>query len=207
MIFKVCGLREANNIRAVEETGADWLGFIFYSKSPRFIDNIPQYLPQQSKRVGVFVHPQFREVVEKVKQFELQAVQFHGIASPEMCQTFRERGLTVIRALPATNDFVAETAEYTNKIDYFLFDTPTLNFGGSGKSFDWTLLQHYTGPTPFLISGGLSLQSVEALQHFHHPFLAGYDLNSGFETAPALKNVAALKQFITLMKTAANDEE
>ena len=169
MIIKVCGLRDADNIRAVEEAGADWTGFIFYPRSPRFVSEVPTYLPQHAKRVGVFVHPQFRDVVEKVKAFGLQAVQFHGTASPDMCQTFRERGLTVIRALPATDDFVAETAEYTHKIDYFLFDTPTLKFGGSGKQYDWLLLQRYLGPTPFLLSGGLSLQSVEALRHFHHP--------------------------------------
>lgn len=122
MIIKVCGLRDADNIRAVEEAGADWTGFIFYPRSPRFVSEVPTYLPQHAKRVGVFVHPQFRDVVEKVKAFGLQAVQFHGTASPDMCQTFRERGLTVIRALPATDDFVAETAEYTHKIDYFLFD-------------------------------------------------------------------------------------
>lgn len=193
-------MREANNIRAVEAAGADWLGFIFYPKTPRFVKKVPDYLPQKAKRVGVFVHPQFRDVVEKVKQFGLQAVQFHGTASANMCATFRERGLLVIRALPITPDFVAETAEYTDKIDYFLFDTPTLKFGGSGQKYDWSLLQRYPGPTPFLLSGGLSPQSVEALQHFHHPMLRGYDLNSGFEVSPALKDAAAIKQFIDIMK-------
>lgn len=196
MIIKVCGLREPDNIRAVETTGADWFGFIFYPPSPRYVDVVPAYLPQHGIRVGVFVHPQYMDVVERIKQFNLQAVQFHGMASPDMCATFKQRGVTVIRALPATDEFVAETAEYTNKIDYFLFDTPTLKFGGSGQSYDWTRLQRYTGPTPFLLSGGLSPQSFEALQNFHHPLLAGYDLNSGFEIAPALKDAASLKLFI-----------
>lgn len=74
MIIKVCGLRDADNIRAVEEAGADWTGFIFYPRSPRFVSEVPTYLPQHAKRVGVFVHPQFRDVVEKVKAFGLQAV-------------------------------------------------------------------------------------------------------------------------------------
>lgn len=206
MIIKVCGLRDADNIRAVEETGVDWTGFIFYPHSPRFVSEVPTYLPQRAKRVGVFVHPQFRDVIDKVKAFGLQAVQFHGTASPDMCQTFRERGLTVIRALPASNDSVAETAEYTHKIDYFLFDTPTLKFGGSGKQYDWDILQRYLGPTPFLLSGGLSPQSVEALRHFHHPFLAGYDLNSGFETAPGLKDATLIKLFIHQLKTLSHYE-
>lgn len=200
MIIKVCGLRDADNIRSVEESGADWFGLIFYSKSPRYVEAPPAYLPSKGKRVGVFVHPQYREVVEHVKTFGLQAVQFHGTASPEMCQTFHDRGLTVIRALPATETFVAETAEYTGKVDYFLFDTPTLKFGGSGRSYDWSLLHRYPGPTPFLLSGGLSPQSLPQLQQFSHPYLAGYDLNSGFELAPAVKDAAALKLFIDQIK-------
>ncbi len=196
MIIKVCGLRDAENIREVEQSGAIWFGFIFYPRSPRYVETPPAYLPASGKRVGVFVHPQFREVVEHVRDYGLQAVQFHGKASPEMCQTFRDRGLTVIRALPVTDAFVSETAQYTGKVDYFLFDTPTLKFGGSGRSYDWSLLHRYPGPTPFLLSGGLSPQSLESLRQFAHPQLVGYDLNSGFEIAPALKDVAALKQFI-----------
>lgn len=198
MLIKVCGMRNADNIRAVEQTGIDWMGFIFYPPSPRYVDQVPDYLPQQVKRVGVFVNPTFRQVVDRVKQFGLHAVQFHGTASPEMCQAFRERGLIVIRALPVTPTFVADTAEYTDKIDYFLFDTPTLKFGGSGKSYDWQLLRRYNGPTPFLLSGGLSLQSVPQLQQFTHPYLAGYDLNSGFEIAPAVKDAAQIHNFVNL---------
>lgn len=194
-------MRDADNIRSVEGTGADWFGLIFYPRSPRYVASPPAYLPTQGKRVGVFVHPQYREVVDHVKQYGLKAVQFHGTASPEMCQTFRERGLIVIRALPVTETFVAETAEYTGKVDYFLFDTPTLKFGGSGRSYDWSLLHRYLGPTPFLLSGGLSPQSLPLLKQFAHPYLAGYDLNSGFELAPAMKDAAALKQFIEQIKT------
>lgn len=200
MIVKVCGLREAENIRAVEEAGTDWFGFIFYPQSPRFVDKTPAYLPRHGLRVGVFVHPDFREVTRRVRQFGLQAVQFHGTASPDVCQTYRERGLVVIRALSATLESLAETAAYTGKTDYFLFDTPTLHFGGSGRTYNWTLLHRYEGQTPFLLSGGLSPNSLPALQKFHHPLLAGYDLNSGFETAPAMKDAATIKRFIQEIK-------
>ena len=116
-----------------------------------------------------------------------------------MCDTFKQRGLTVIRALPVTESFVADTAEYTGKIDYFLFDTPTLKFGGSGRHYNWNLLQRYTGPTPFLLSGGLSPQSINDIKTFKHEYLAGYDLNSGFETAPAMKDAAAIANFINII--------
>lgn len=198
-LIKVCGMRNAENIRAVEQAGPDWMGFIFYEPSPRYVAEMPAYMPQQCKRVGVFVHPQIRDVVEKVKAFGLQVVQFRGTASPDMCDTFKQRGLTVIRALPVTESFVADTAEYTDKIDYFLFDTPTLKFGGSGRRYNWNLLQRYTGPTPFLLSGGLSPQSLNDIKTFKHKYLAGYDLNSGFETAPAMKDAAAIANFINII--------
>lgn len=200
MIIKVCGLREAENIRAVEAAGADWLGFIFYPKSPRFVDEAPAYLPERSRRVGVFVHPDFVEVVNRVRQFGLHAVQFHGTASPDVCRVFRERGLTVIRALPVTETFVSETAQYVGKVDYFLFDTPTLKFGGSGRTYDWSLLRRYPGPTPFILSGGLSPEAAADVKRFRHPLCAGYDLNSGFETAPGLKDAGAVKQFVEYVR-------
>ena len=203
-LIKVCGMRDAANIQAVEKAGPDWMGFIFYPQSARYVEYVPTSMPQHAKRVGVFVHPQFCDVVDHVKRFDLQAVQFHGTASPDMCQSFRERGLTVIRALPVTETFVADTAVYVGQVDYFLFDTPTLKFGGSGQTYDWSLLQRYPGPTPFLLSGGLSLQMVEQLKHFSHPFLAGYDINSGFETAPAMKDSASVAQFVSEMKHQAN---
>lgn len=200
MIIKICGLREPENIRAVESAVPDWMGFIFYPRSPRYVSEVPDYLPEHALRVGVFVHPSYHEVLDHVRGYGLKAVQLHGKTSPEMCQRFRERGLTVIRALPVTSDFVAETVGYTDHTDYFLFDTPTLHFGGSGQSYDWSLLHQYAGPVPFLLSGGLSLASIDELKSFTHPYLAGYDLNSGFETAPALKDVEAVKTFITHMR-------
>ncbi len=199
-IIKVCGMRDANNIQAIDHLHPDWMGFIFYPQSSRYVSEVPNILPQHAKRVGVFVHPQFRDVIEHVKQYNLDAVQLHGTASPQMCETFRERGLIVLRAQPVTETFVAETAEYVGKIDYFVFDNPTLKFGGSGQRYNWSLLNRYTGPTPFLLSGGLSPQLINELKQFHHPFLAGYDINSGFEISPALKDEAAVMQFIKEIK-------
>lgn len=204
MQIKVCGMREGGNIRQVEQSGADMIGFIFYPRSPRYVEQVPDYLPARAKRVGVFVHPDFREVTEKVKAFGLDAVQFHGNASAAMCRTFRDKGLTVIRALPTTETFVAETAQYVGNVDLFLFDTPTLRFGGSGRTYDWSLLTRYPGPTPFLLSGGLSLERLNDIKKFHHPCLVGYDLNSGFETSPGVKDAAAVEHFINEIRNERN---
>lgn len=193
-------MRDAANIRSIEQTGIDWMGFIFYPPSPRYVNEPPEYLPESVKRVGVFVHPDFQNVNNHIKQYHLQAVQFCGKASPEMCQRFRDMGILVIRVVPVTETFVSETAEYVGKVDYFLFDTPTLKFGGSGRSYNWSLLARYPGPTPFLLSGGLSPSSIDALRAFQHPCLAGYDINSGFELSPALKDVSAVINFVQQIK-------
>lgn len=198
MIVKVCGMRAADNIRQVEECGADWMGFIFFSRSPRFVAEVPHYLPSKQKRVGVFVNASYDEIKARVEAFGLDAVQLHGAEKADLCMRLRNDGLTVVKAfsLRSAAD-VQQTDGYIGACDYFLFDTPTAAYGGSGRMFDWTLLQAYKGPTPFLLSGGLALDSLEALAAFSHSQWAGIDLNSGFETQPALKNPQALKSFIS----------
>ena len=201
MIVKVCGMREARNIGQVEQSGADWMGFIFYGRSPRFVASCPDYLPQTMKRVGVFVNADLNDILAHVGEFGLDAVQLHGAETPEMCCELRNSGLTVIKAFALRSEADVEGVEtYEGACNYFLFDTPTSGFGGSGRKFDWTLLDAYHGMTPFLLSGGLSADSLEALSQFSHPRWAGIDLNSGFETAPAVKDASALKQFINEFK-------
>lgn len=202
MIVKVCGMREAENIRAVEQTGADWMGFIFYPRSPRFVPAPPSYLPQSVRRVGVFVNAGEADIRERADAFRLDSIQLHGQELPSLCQQLWEAGLTVIKAFAPkqAKDFTA-TADYEDSADYFLFDTPTASFGGSGRSFDWSLLRHYTGRTPFLLSGGLCPDSLEALHQFRHPRWAGIDLNSGFEIAPGRKDAQLLQSFITKFKS------
>lgn len=195
-------MREADNIREVERCGADWMGFIFYAPSARNLDFRPEYLPIHARRVGIFVNADFETMTEKIQEFGLNLVQLHGTESPETCRKLQEWKVGIIKAfaIRSAEDF-QQTVAYTDTCDYFLFDTPCTGYGGSGKSFDWSLLRHYQGETPFLLSGGLRPSSLEALTTFHHPAWAGIDLNSGFETAPAHKDVAALKTFIEQFKT------
>lgn len=197
MIVKVCGLREADNIRAVEATGADWLGFIFYPRSPRCVTTRPEYLPQNGMRVGVFVSPGFTDVMARVADYGLRAVQLHGETAPEMCRKLRERGLIVIRALPADDALNTAAQTYLDCTDYFLFDTPSPVYGGSGRNYDLSILHTYKGHIPFLLSGGIGPQSIEKLHHFSHPAWVGIDLNSRFETTPGVKDAALLHSFIS----------
>ena len=195
-------MRDANNIREVEACGTYWMGFIFFAPSARNVTDRPEYLPVHARRVGVFVDADFKTMTEKIQEFGLHLVQLHGTESPETCLKLKQLGVEIVKAfaIRSLND-LKQTAAYTGTCDYFLFDTPCIGYGGSGKSFDWNLLQHYQGKTPFLLSGGIGPDSLEALASFHHPAWAGIDLNSQFETAPACKNTAALKTFIEQFKT------
>lgn len=202
MIIKVCGMRETENIRAIESLGiVDLMGFVFYERSPRYVGKRPDYLPEQCRRVGVFVNERIGTVLSRVREFGLHAVQLHGRETPEECLSLRNEGLTVIKAFSIDNkDDLRSTLQYEGKCDYYLFDTACTNYGGSGRRFDWSLLRHYRGQTPFLLSGGIRPESLPVVQAFHHSLLAGIDLNSGFETSPGIKDADQLNEFISNIK-------
>lgn len=195
MMIKVCGMRDPENIRAVEALAPDLMGFIFYEKSPRRAYAKPGYMPAPEKRTGVFVNHGHDFILSKVEEFGLTWVQLHGSETPSECQKLKEDGLKVIKAfsISSEEDF-SHVAEYEGSCDMYLFDTKTPGVGGSGKTFDWRLLDNYNGQTPFLLSGGLGPDTdVSAVSH---PMLAGFDLNSRFETEPGLKNTEELERFI-----------
>ncbi|MGL5979518.1 MAG: phosphoribosylanthranilate isomerase [Phocaeicola sp.] len=200
MKIKVCGMREPENIAAVEALGIDWMGFIFYPRSPRYVATPPTYLPNNCKRVGVFVNESLEVIEQCIQLFGLQTVQLHGTESPEICQAVRQKGVEVFKALSVKNEEdVARSTFYIGSCDYLLFDTPCTKYGGSGRTFSWSLLDLYQGETPFLLSGGIGLEQVEALKQFHHPAWRGVDLNSRFESAPGIKEVEQLQEFLSNM--------
>ena len=200
MIVKVCGMREAENIRAVEALGVDWMGFIFWEHSSRCVSQRPAYLPTRAKRVGVFVDAPLDVVCQYVEAFGLDVVQLHGSESPAYLRDLRNAlagTVLIVKAFSiATRDDLLQTSLYEGLADFFLFDTKAQLVGGNGRKFDWNVLAHYDGSTPFLLSGGIGPDDAARLSAFSHPRLAGIDLNSRFEAAPALKNVELLKQFL-----------
>ena len=200
MIVKVCGMREAENIRAVEALGVDWMGFIFWEHSSRNVCQRPAYLPEKAKRVGVFVDAPLDVVCRHVESFGLDVVQLHGSESPTFLHDLRTvlaGAVLIVKAFSiATRDDLLQTSLYEGLADFFLFDTKAQLVGGNGRKFDWSVLAHYDGSTPFLLSGGIGPDDASRLSAFSHPRLAGIDLNSRFEAAPAQKNVELLKQFL-----------
>lgn len=207
MIVKVCGMRESDNIRAVENAGADWIGFIFTRRSPRFVEQIPSYLPSRAQRIGVFVDADTKDIVRTAQSFGLDYLQLHGSESAEQCRMLHSQGFRLIKVFsPNDQTSFKETEAYETSCEYFLFDTPCITHGGSGLQFDWKLLLHYNGNIPFLLSGGLGPDSLQQLAEFNHPQWAGIDLNSRFETAPAVKDTTLLKNFIQKFKTLQHNE-
>ena len=198
-------MRDAHNIREVEALGVDWIGMIFYPRSPRYVSTVPaDGRVRRAKRVAVFVDAPLVDICKTVRGFTFDLVQLHGKESPQLCRNLREAlpGVKIVKAFGVKDaDSLLEVAQYEGTADYYLFDTHCDSRGGSGQMFDHALLQAYTGSTPFLLSGGLSPDNVREVKALKHPMLAGYDLNSRFETAPALKDPALIKQFIEIIKS------
>ncbi len=206
MRIKVCGMRDPENIRAVEEAvHPDMMGFIFWEGSKRCVTKVPAYLPKCT-RVGVFVNPTGEDIIHKVKDFGLNAIQLHGGESADFCRRIKEAtNLPVIKAFSiATTSDIAETIHYEDAANLFIFDTKCKTIGGSGEQFDWDILQQYDGNTPFLLSGGIGPGDEEKVRRWRHPRLIGIDLNSRFETAPAYKDAEALANFVAKLRSVGN---
>ena len=201
-LVKVCGMREAENIREVEALGIDLMGFIFWPKSSRYVSERPAYLPTNCKRVGVFVDEDIETVKRIAEDYALDYIQLHGHESPEYCAQLK--GLKLIKAfnIATTEDF-KQTEPYTGIVDYFLFDTKGKSVGGNGEKFDWSVLSAYDGNTPFLLSGGIGPDDAEVLTSHFSPLTSkkcvGIDLNSRFEIAPGLKDINKLKEFLNAL--------
>lgn len=183
-------MRDGNNILQVEALdGVDMIGFIFYPKSPRYVSTLPSYLPAHAKRVGVFVNADKQEVLTCADRFGLDYIQLHGTESPDYCRSLQALGMHLIKAFHISQASDLDiTQAYEGVCSFYVFDTKTSVYGGSGQQFDWNVLNSYTGHTPFLLSGGISPFSARALLEFDHRMLAGYDLNSRFETSVGIKN-------------------
>ena len=218
MKIKVCGMRDAENIREVEKLAEElsivncqfsieWMGFIFWPKSSRYVSEPPAYLPTKCKRVGVFVDASIDDIRQHMADYALDYVQLHGHESPEFLRQLRSLcgdSIATIKAFNiATVADLEATKPYEGVADYFLFDTKAQLPGGSGQQFDWRVLADYVGETPFLLSGGIGPDDAEhirqafALDGFPVDKCLGIDLNSRFEIAPGLKDVTVLARFFS----------
>ncbi len=204
MKIKVCGLRDPENIKAISALGPDYVGFICYNLSPRFIADLPAdiaaSLPSNIQKTGVFVNESAETIQSLIDTYRFDIIQLHGDESPEFSNSFRDK-VTVFKAFGLDENFDFEQLNnYVNNVDYFLFDTKTKSYGGSGKTFDWAILDKYKLNVPFFLSGGISLDNLEEIKKINHPQFYGVDLNSRFETEPGVKDIEKLKQAFDIIK-------
>ena len=212
-------MRDAQNIREVSQLGVDMIGMVFYPKSPRYVEMqsshagiIPDYVKEDINiksakspaRVGVFVDDMVQNIVTRVVNYHLDYVQLHGNEPREMCENLRSTldpdirpGSKIIKAISVSDALdIQKYKEYVGAVDLFLFDTKCKTVGGSGRQFDWQVLEQYDGEVPFLLSGGIGPDDASRLHAFHHPKCIGIDLNSRFEIEPGVKDVEKLKGFL-----------
>lgn len=198
--LKICGMKYPENLQEVVALQPDYLGFIFYPKSKRYMADtlspeVVRALPASIHKVGVFVNADTAYVLEQAKAYDLQQLQLHGDESPEQCAALQGRGYVVVKAFGVDQEFDFEQLKaYAPVVDYYLFDTKGPAYGGHGITFDWSVLQRYDKHKPFFLSGGIGLEEVEGLRELKDFPLYALDVNSRFEEEPGLKNTGKLQQ-------------
>lgn len=198
LLLKVCGMKVPGNIRGLVDLHPDFIGFIFYPKSPRYATDLDEdtvlRIPISIKRVGVFVNEDLSKILEIAKKYGLEYIQLHGDEDLDFAKELKAKRLKVIKVFRVMDSIPVSAKKYEGVADYFLFDTATAAYGGSGRHFDWNILKNYNLETPFLLSGGIQRSDLERIQSFDIDKLVGIDVNSRFELEPGMKDLALLKE-------------
>ena len=210
MKIKICGMKYPDNIQEIADLMPDYLGFIFYEKSKRFVldenkDTFDQFIFQDTLRVqkvGVFVNEEIENIIRIATQFDINIIQLHGDETPEFCENLHLLGFKIIKAFGINNEFdFAVLNEYSDVCDYFLFDTYTKNYGGTGNHFDWNLLKQYDNSKPLFLSGGLDITDIQTIHDLLKDInIHALDFNSKLETDYGVKIVEKCKDAIKQCK-------
>ncbi|MDP2088331.1 MAG: phosphoribosylanthranilate isomerase [Flavobacteriaceae bacterium] len=200
-------MKYPQNIEEIALLKPNYMGFIFYEKSARFIGNqlskaTFQSIPTSTKKVAVFVNESAENIEEIYQMYHFDFIQLHGHETPEFCKKLNNKGINIIKAFAVNEDFdFTILDDFEAYCELFLFDAKGINFGGNGQSFDWNLLQKYHLNTPFFLSGGIGLENIQAALNFKHPLLFGLDLNSRLELNTAIKSVEITEQIFKTIRT------
>ena len=200
--IKVCGMRDPENIDAVCVSRPDYIGFIFYPKSKRFVGENPDEqifsrVPESVQKVGVFVNEDVEKVIDICRRYKLEIAQLHGNESSGDCRQIKAAGLIVFKAFSVDEAFDFNLlTNYAGVADYFLFDTKGKLPGGTGEKFNWQILNRYNQHTPFFLSGGIGPGDCEEIKNTIFDHLFAVDINSGFETEAAIKQPNKVAGFI-----------
>jgi phosphoribosylanthranilate isomerase len=207
MRLKICGMRDTENITHLLALQPDYMGFIFYEKSKRFVgeeldEDLLKSFPMNTKKVGVFVNAQPAYILEKVRKYQLDFVQLHGEELPDFCKNLRLKGVNVIKAFSLDENFnFSQLNNFKPWCDYFLFDTKGEQKGGNGIAFNWEILNRYDNEKPFFLAGGIDLENADEAFSLSEKYkIHAVDVNSKFEIEPALKDIEKLRELINIIK-------
>jgi len=204
--LKVCGLTQLSQIQELVSLNTNFLGFIFYEKSPRFVLNHLSLkeiseINHQGK-VGVFVNETVEKIVEISEKANLNFIQLHGDEDENFIKDLRKnvkKEVKLIKVFRVGETFNFQFSIFKSLVDYFLFDTDSKAFGGTGKTFDWQILNEIEIPIPYFLSGGISLENIHQLATINQQPIV-LDINSKFENEPGIKNLEKIKIFKSLLK-------
>ncbi|HLF33292.1 MAG TPA: phosphoribosylanthranilate isomerase [Cyclobacteriaceae bacterium] len=198
-MLKVCGMRDAMNIREAAQLMPDFMGFIFYPASPRYVgqENISdrlKSLPGKIKKAGVFVDENPGSLVSIMNINDLDIVQLHGNESQGYCELLKKEGLVIMKSIRVGKEFdFRDMAPFIGVADYFLFDTKGTTYGGTGVPFEWEVLNDYPYEVPFFLSGGVGIENIDGVKRLRSKQLMAIDVNSRIESAPGIKDIEKLK--------------
>ncbi|NKI28079.1 phosphoribosylanthranilate isomerase [Arenibacter sp. 6A1] len=202
MKLKVCGMKYHDNMLAVANLQPDYMGYIFWEPSSRYFNGSMPKIPDNIKKVGVFVDTSLSDIIKTIATYDLQAVQLHGKESPDFCKALgaTAQGIEIIKVFSIKDDFDFQLlTPYEKVCDYFLFDTKGKLPGGNGYTFSWEVLQSYPSTKPYFLSGGIGLEEAGKVADFlsrpESEYCYAIDVNSKFEIKPGEKDIALLKAF------------
>ncbi len=213
MKLKVCGMRDTKNIRDLLSLQPDYVGFIFYEKSPRNAEGILRAevlkdFPEGIIKVGVFVNASFEFIMSKVRAYGLEMLQLHGEESIELVKELKAEGLKITKVFGVDDSFnFSELEPYKPHVDFFLFDTKSRQRGGTGVQFNWEKLKEYDQEVPFFLSGGISNENIKALDNIKGLNIHALDVNSKYEIEPGLKDIEKIKELVNVIPSLRNESE
>ncbi len=199
MIVKVCGLTQPGNISDIITMGVDLIGLNFYPPSPRYIAQPPVFKKENAKVVGVFVNEAPDVICQKVSEFSLDLVQLHGDEDEVVCREVASF-VPVIKVFRLAGTLDEKSLKTYSFCEYYLFDTATPAYGGSGTKFNWKMLSDIDIPKSFFLSGGIGPGDAQDLKRINIPNFFGIDINSRFETGPGIKDTGAISRFLQELK-------
>ncbi len=199
-------MRDAENIRQLLALQPDFMGFIFYEKSSRFVgedldEDLLKSFPHTTRKVGVFVNATASYILENYKKYNLDYVQLHGEELPDFCRNLKLKGVNIIKAFSVDENFYfGKLQNYKPYCDFFLFDTKGAERGGNGTTFDWSILSKYDNEKPFFLAGGINLENAHKALEIQNLKVYALDVNSKFEVSPAFKDIDKLEELVRILK-------